>query len=418
MKKWIYIEPFIFIWQDKKYYLFYNSLSGKKIFIPKCEIINPIVQALLIEKNLYCIELKDGIENKKEFIDFINTLSSNQMGNIVACSELERPINIPPKLILNKSVENSDNNNSEYFDYKVLGNVNELTIQVNGKCNLNCKNCGDYHLQLNHCTKSNHSLSNKNIENLVQQIKHLNLQKINITGGNVLALENFKYLVDIFSTTKVMKIYNIHYNHINPDEIQYIYNKDETSLIRISVHCNTISETEILNRVKCLDPYNSRILWSFIVCSEDDLELCYSILEKCNSIQNEIKPYYNKENEGFIREFVFVDNEDLEEMNPNKKQIFANQVLNKNYFGKIVIQANGQVSDNLNYEAVGNMDDCLEDIVYKIVEEGRSWRWIRGNDICDNCLYKLICPPPSNLELAMKSKTICQKARSYETILC
>lgn len=37
-----------------------------------------------------------------------------------------------------------------------------------------------------------------------------------------LALENFNYLVDIYSTTEVLKIYNIHYKHINSDEIQYI----------------------------------------------------------------------------------------------------------------------------------------------------------------------------------------------------
>jgi pseudo-rSAM protein len=91
-------------------------------------------------------------------------------------------------------------------------------------------------------------------------------------------------------------------------------------------------------------------------------------------------------------------------------------VLNKNYFGKITIQADGQIFDNPNFDAVGNIGDTLEDIVYKIMREGRSWRWIRCNDVCDNCLYKLICPPPSNLELVMKSEIICQKPQSYKTV--
>ncbi|MDP3444683.1 MAG: hypothetical protein Q8T08_17645, partial [Ignavibacteria bacterium] len=192
--------------------------------------------------------------------------------------------------------------------------------------------------------------------------------------------------------------------------------KDETSIIRISVHCDDITETKLINQINCLEKYNSKILWSFVVSSERELELCYSVLEKCKSIQNEIKPFFNKENEEFIREFVFIDNEDIEEINPSKRQIFANQVLNKNYFGKIAIQADGQVFDNVNFDTIGSIGDCLEDIVHKIIIEGKSWRWIRCNDICDNCLYKLICPPPSNLELVMKSKTICQKPQSYITM--
>jgi pseudo-rSAM protein len=415
-KKWIYIEPFVFIWQDERYFLLYNSLSNKKNVIPKNDTIDPIIQSLLINKNLYCVQLEDGIEEKKDFIDFIKILTSNLLGNIVVCSDLERPVNIPPKLILSKSVENSKKNNLEYFDDRILDNIKELTIQVSGDCHLNCENCGKYHLQLVHCGKSDHSLSHKKIENLIQQIKHLNLQKINITGGNIFALENFEHLVNIFSTTDVLKIYNIHYKQINSNKIPYILNKNETSLIRISVHCNDISETEIINQIKYYNSYNSRILWSFVVCSEDELELCYSILEKCNTIQHEIKPYYNKLNETFIRKFVFIDHEDIKDIKLSKKQIFANQVLNRNYFGKITIQANGLVYDNINFPAVGTIDDCLDDIVHKIIREGCSWRWIRSNDICDTCLYKFICPPPSNLEKLMKLKIICQKPRSYDII--
>lgn len=414
-KKWIYIEPAVFIWYDSTHYLFYNSLNGKKVFIPQNETINPIIQSLFIEKNAYCVHIEEDVENKIDLVDFIKTLSSNQLGNMVACSDSERPVNIPPQLILDKPVENTKSNN-EYFDPRILDNINELNIQLSGKCNLNCKSCSEYNLQLVHCSKSEHSLSELKIEQLVKQVKHLGLKKINIIGGDVFSIGNFEFLVDIFSTAYVIKIYNIYFKQINSNKIQYVLDKDETSLVRISIHCDDIDKTDLLTQIGNMERYNSRILWSFVVSSEEELELCYSILEKCKTIQNEIKPFFNEANEEFIREYVFLDNDDFEDINPNKRQVFANQVLNRNYFGKITIQADGNIFDNDNFEAVGNIDDCLEDIVHKIIIEGRSWRWIRCNDICDNCLYKLICPPPSNLELVMKSKTICQRPQSYNII--
>lgn len=414
-KNWIYLEPFVFIWQDSTHYLLYNSLNGRKVITPHNDIINPVIQSLSLEKNAYCTEIDDNIINKKELVNFINVLSSNLLGNIVINDDSERPVNLPPFLMLERSVENSKKNKSEYFDSLILKNISEITIQVSGKCNFNCKNCGEYDLQLVHCSKSEYFISDKKIENLVKQIKHLNLQKINIIGGDILNLTNFEFIVNIFSTAYVAKIYNIHYTHAKPEKIRYILDKDETSLVRISVHCEIINETELIKLIESVNDCNSRILWSFIVGSEFELEFCYSVLLKCDFVHNEIRPFYNKTNEEFIREFVFIDSEDIEELNPNKGQIFSNQVINRNYFGKITILANEQVSDNFNFGAVGSINNFMEDNIHKIIQEGRSWRWIRSSDICNNCLYKYICPPPSNLELAMKSKTICQTPKSYKS---
>lgn len=415
MKKWIYIEPTVFIWYDRAYYLFYDSLNGKKVVLAQNETINHIIQSLLVEKNAYCVQIKDDIKNANDLFEFVNTLSSNKLGNLVICSSSERPVNIPPKLmgIVDKPAINTKSG-YEYYDPNVLDNIKELNIQLTGKCKHNCKSCSSYKFQLVHCSKSKHSLSEQIIEQLIKQVRHLrNLQKINFTGGDIFTLGNFEFIVDLFSTVYVLKLYNIHIKHINPNKIQYVLDKDKTSLMRISVHCDNIDENALLKQIGELKPYNSRILWTFVVSSEDELKLCYSMLEKCKTIKNEIKPFFNKKNVDFIREYVFLDQYSIEKINPNKRQIFANQVLNINYYGKIVIESDGQIFDNLNLYPLGVTSDCLEDIVHKIIFEGKSWRMTRSNDICDSCLYKFLCPPPSDLELVMKSKTICHKPKSY-----
>lgn len=42
-------------------------------------------------------------------------------------------------------------------------------------------------------------------------------------------------------------------------------------------------------------------------------------------------------------------------------------MLDKNYFGKIEIQADGQIFDNINFDKAWKINDCLEDIVHKIL---------------------------------------------------
>lgn len=290
-----------------------------------------------------------------------------------------------------------------------------MTIRISGHCSFDCIDCNNYKFQLFHCEKVSSSLSNQQLKNIVHQVKYLHLQKLNIVGGDLLELENFNQIIDILINVNILKIYNVHCKQINFERIGYLLDKDENSIVRIILHLSS-NENDIINWTRCLANYASRILWSFIVSSENELELCYSILEKDVSLEYEIKPYYTGNNGDFIREFVFLDKEDILEINPDKKEIFANQVVNKNYFGGIIIQPNGDIYDNLNFSKAGRIDDCLEDVIHGIIKSGKSWRMTRNNDICNSCLYKYICPPPSNLEIVMKSHIICQKPKSYSTV--
>ena len=408
-KKWIYIETYVFIWRDGDNYLFYNSLNGKRILVELNGGLKNIVDRLLLKESFYCTVLPNNFTHQKELANFIDQLVSNQMGNVTICSEADRPVNIPPKLMLGKSV-----GNLEYFDAKVLENVNELTIQVTGECNLDCKNCSDYYLQLNHCYKrSSHFLSNEQLTNLSHQIKKLKLRKLNILGGNLLTFEHFESMVNIFRSLEVMKIYAIQFEQIVLSKIEYILEKDKYAFFQINIHLNEIDKSLLINKFGSLEKYSSKLLLSFIVSNDKELEFCYSLQEKITKLKHEIRPFYIKGNEEFIKEFVFIDTEDILNICPNKKQIFANQVINRNYFGKLTIQADGQLFDNLNYDSVGTLEDCMEDMIHKIIKEGRSWRCTRDNNVCRNCLHKLICPPPSNLELLIGSETICQKPRTY-----
>ncbi|WP_319591767.1 TIGR04150 pseudo-rSAM protein [uncultured Draconibacterium sp.] len=414
-KKWIYIEPFVFIWQDCEYYIFYNCLNGQKVFYPINNTIRSIVQALCNDNSQYCVNLNEEVENSEEIKNLITVLIENQLGNIVSCSESDRPVNIPPKLMLDLPKDTKGEN--ENYDPKILDNINELNIQLSGNCNLDCNYCGDYNLQFIHCSKSVYSLSESSIKQMIKQINQLKVSKINLTGGDILSLENYETIVDSFNSINAFKIYNTHLKQIKYKKIKYLLDKDKTSIVRISVHCGDSNKKDLMNQIIKLKKFEPRILWSFIVTSEKSLGFCYSVLEECPSIQSEIRPFFNKKNEKFIREFVFLDETDFTDINPTKKQIFANQVINKNYFGKITIHADGLLYDNVNFGVAGNINECLEDIIHKIIREDNSWKWIRNNDVCNNCLYRLICPPPSNLELVMDSKTICQRPRSYDSVL-
>ena len=96
-------------------------------------------------------------------------------------------------------------------------------------------------------------------------------------------------------------------------------------------------------------------------------------------------------------------------LNPiGKQQIFTRQVMNENFFGKLTIMPNGDVYANVNVKVLGNLkSNSLNELVYKEMSQKESWFLKRENQPCCDCVYKLLCPSPSNYELAIGKMNLC-----------
>jgi pseudo-rSAM protein len=69
---------------------------------------------------------------------------------------------------------------------------------------------------------------------------------------------------------------------------------------------------------------------------------------------------------------------------------------------------NGDTYANINYPSLGNIaTHSIHEMLYKEMNEGKSWFRIRDQAPCNNCVYQWLCPSPSNYEMAIGRPNLC-----------
>jgi pseudo-rSAM protein len=150
---------------------------------------------------------------------------------------------------------------------------------------------------------------------------------------------------------------------------------------------------EALKNTKCIE---SNTLWHFNIHSESEYDSCSSFIENERLINAEITPLYNGDNLAFFEKNIYLTKDDLAASNLDKREIFANQAINTNNFGKIIIKSDGNIYSNEHIPSIGNIHNSLKEILMKEMEAGTSWFKIRDMEPCNNCVYQWLCPSPSN----------------------
>ena len=147
-----------------------------------------------------------------------------------------------------------------------------------------------------------------------------------------------------------------------------------------------------------------------MVASEESLSKAINIVTTNPLAKINIRPFFNGSNMAFFKENVFMDLNDLLSSPISKKSIFRHQVLNENFFGKMIIMPNGETYSNINHNSLGNaFDDILSinKLVYKEMRHGKAWFKVRDEIPCKNCCNKSLCPSPSNYEIVTNRVNLC-----------
>lgn len=138
-----------------------------------------------------------------------------------------------------------------------------------------------------------------------------------------------------------------------------------------------------------------------------DLKKVNSLINSLNLMNVSIKPYYKGINSAFFKEFVYIEAVDLLSKRLEKREIFAHKTLNLFDFGRLTILPDGKVYSNVNFPAIGTINDNIKELLYKELFHGKSWRRIRNKKPCSNCVYQWLCPSPSNYELVIGKPNLC-----------
>lgn len=403
MKKyWLYLKENTFIWSKNRNILIYNSDNYKSFkYLSNNELLS-VVDSLCDIKNLYCVSINQIDLDNSYLEEFIKGIEDIDAGGILEINNNAlKPITFFPILNLQPKIayEKGDINSLGQYLYTYL---HEVTVYLNGYSAVDC----DYCKQIIYPPHTDKSLNIDLLEQFLLECSKTYFQRINIAGNELLSLKGIENLIQFVNKFK-RKIYiylTIDDLYLNKDKIK-ILNMNNINVVLLC-KMNEVKRIELI--IPLLEYINqSHLIYSFIVTSNEDLESIDYILSKFEITNYNIKPVYNGNNESFFDEFVYLDKNDLDMISLSKKDIFSHQSLNTFSFGKLTIMPDGNIYANVNSHNIGCLTDSVRDVLMTEMVQNTSWRLIRNNPICTNCVYQWLCPSPSNYERVMKKSTIC-----------
>lgn len=406
MKKyWFIIETYVFLWKKESSVLVYNTLSGHGYTYNCTPLMSSFIDKLISPENLYCISIDEEFLNEPSILEFVNSMQTKFCGTLFDREIFpQKPIVVVPRVNISEDVERTES--SDIFGDNVLRNLTDIFIELTGQCNNSCPDCESIYKQTCWCHKSESTLSFRQLETIFDKIKFLNVFELHLLGGNMFAHPDWNKLLSKFNEIPCKKSFYVHYtSFLNTNECISKLLQVTNSVIKILIDFANINREK--HDLDLLSIWDKRFEYIFLIRSTEEYE------KACNRIENgnlnaKIIPFFNSHNLSFFQENIYLNVEDILSTSWSKNEKFANQQLNTNDFGKIRIATNGYIYANPNYQPIGKWDDDYKKLIYNELRHGNSWRRTRDKQaICKECIYKYLCPSPSNYEIAIQKPNLC-----------
>lgn len=403
---WLYLEPYTFISEDKDYHYFYNANAFKSISFHKNEVISPIVAELQNIDNLYSVKIRVKDLEDLRLLNFVETIQSLGLGDIIE-GDLDKPIIMPPILNLQKSIKRLKEHKVPIGE-NILSYLHEVSIYVNGTCSFDCPNCQARYKQYLCCTKSTKVLNPTLLRDFLFSIYYTGAA-VTLSGGNIFQYKELEEVLAIVEGIDATHTLVSDWRNI-PEDLS-VLSKRKKEAFRLKVLVNEPADTAaVIALAQRIKELRIKQCWEISITSFPEYEKAEALSESLSEWADDvtIRPFYTGENIGFFEECIFIDQEELDNIELDRQGIFALQALNTNHFGKITILPDGHVYANVNEKPLGRIQDPIKEMLCAELGKGTSWRRTRYHlEPCLQCRYKLICPSPSNYELAIGKNNLC-----------
>ena len=405
---WIYIESFVFIREIKSQVLLYNTYSYENIVFEKKGKLKIILEKLLNPENLRCVLITEKEMQDSNISNFISLLRNFYLGDIINRNISEtKPLILAPTIEAIKDYKVWKSENITENGINVMEYLFEVSVYHTFEFKLNCNHCASAYLQFISCTKdsSKTTLNPKNVSMIISQLENSCLARVNVLGGDIFSLTNFTEIVDLYNKLKVQKFYYVFYDNLQGRKINFD-NFDDKSVLRVQIVPENLKVDEIIQTINIIS-INKEI--EFIIMSDNHVKIAKQIesqvKESCNFIYT---PFFNANNIEFFNRYVFLTKNEIKLIKKSKQELFASQLLNSMFFGKLIIKANLDVYSNIHSKSLGNIkEESLQKIIFREIKDGKFWRKTRNSEPCSECLYNNICPPISNYEIILNRKNLC-----------
>jgi pseudo-rSAM protein len=408
-KYWFYIEPYTSVFRNKNSILVYNCINSKHKEYPNELAIRSFFNKILQPRNNRVISISE-----KEFIDdktniLVNDLREIHVGDILKKEwSKNKPTQLTPILNLQCDIESFSKNRISRDGSAITNKIFELSIYINNsssKTNPQYKNAFKQTL-LPYSEKNQKEIGFSTIQKLITGFKGSSLGVINIIGGNIFLHSEIKEIIN-FLNKQNLKI-NYYFNIDDyQDSIGYIelINQENSYLTICVLNSFSILRTVQNIFILCFKNFN----YKFVIENEEDLFEIKKYIKESILLNYSFYPLYNKRNFDFFKENVFITYDDLFNTKHNQLEIFQKEKINTNFFGKIIILANGDIFSNINEKKLGNiLTHDLNEISLTELSIANSWFLTRMKvQPCSDCIYSRLCPPISNYEIVIGKMNLC-----------
>ncbi|MCL2650949.1 MAG: TIGR04150 pseudo-rSAM protein [Candidatus Azobacteroides sp.] len=372
---WFTIEPYVYVSITNQCALLYNTLDGVILESDKIEVIK-LLQETLQKENCGVVLLTNEKFKQKNINDFIQKLRDKYMGDVIDVTLSKgKPVQLLPYFNFPNKLEIYKKHNFSPSK-KIFENLFEISIHVNHTINIDC------------------------ILSFLQSLPE------NVTFniiGNIRDVTNYTQLLSFLDKAPSPKYLLCSYNNLitlQPD-FENNFSYQILTQFPLDIQQWERSRKMIVNQTLPVE-------YIFDVCSDDDYKQAEHLVEQYQIEKYRLKPKYTGENIRFFEEMVFLTKDDILSTPMTLKDFFSRQAMNIYDFGKINIMPNGDAYANVNHPKLGNIfTHSIHEIVYKEMEEGKSWFRTRSQAPCNSCVYQWLCPPPSNYEIEIGRTNLC-----------
>ncbi|MDR1197986.1 MAG: TIGR04150 pseudo-rSAM protein [Prevotellaceae bacterium] len=392
MNKKLTINSDTFIWTKNKKGLIYNSQNGNYLLFQLTDEIEKICNHLNDYDNLYNI-IVDINNLKSKTKEFVQNITNKKLGIL---NEIDKDIiSLPPLLNVLNDIERLKKDKTRSESENILKYLSILTFYTGGKCKYS-----DYYKQTFYPYCSDIILAAEKIIDFLGTIESPYLNSINIVISDIANYSDLFSLTDYLKTLHRNITVYIHYS----DVLSNINILDKLTIDNLIIKIICEADKNIKNILShCKGkPYR----YNFLVKNEKEYNICEQLAETLQSGYYTIVPIFDN-NLSFFENNVFISEDDVLDTKLNKREIFAHQAINTNFFGLLSVLPDSKVYSNVNCEALGTINDSVYNLILKEFHNNYSWQLLRNQKPCCDCLFQWLCPSLSNYEFVTGKMNLC-----------
>ena len=176
-----------------------------------------------------------------------------------------------------------------------------------------------------------------------------------------------------------------------------------------SIQCFIKNVDEARDLHNYIDYLSSNDEIRLFVASKNEYDFAQEIYNSINRCKITIRPDIRRATKVFLNEFVLLDESELLKSKLTRLDFIRKLSINPIFWGNIFISVNGEIYSNLYGSPIGTIHDSPMDISLRCIEDNNSlWRACRPSiSPCNKCIYRLLCPPISNMEIIYGRYNLC-----------